>query len=146
MKRRYTRELFAEKVIRIKTLMPNAFIGVDVMVGTRGETLEYFEDTLNFLTNLDISQLHVFTYSERAGTKALEIPYIVPQNDRKRRSDLLHELSTKKLNDFTTVKKEKQHCIWGSKQKNDQMSGLQKLLRVEAPYYKTMVNHSKIKI
>lgn len=143
MKRRYTRELFAEKVIRIKTLMPNAFIGVDVMVGTRGETLEYFEDTLNFLTNLDISQLHVFTYSERAGTKALEIPYIVPQTERKRRSDLLHELSTKKLKSFYDSQKGKTGTVlWEAARKNDQMSGFtENYVRVEAPYCKTMVNH-----
>ena len=72
MGRRYTRELFAERVSRIKELMPHAFIGVDCMVGVRGETEEYWEDYLAFIKGLDVSQLHVFTYSERANTKMLE--------------------------------------------------------------------------
>lgn len=85
MKRRYERELFAAKVQEIKTLMPDAFIGVDVIAGMRGETPEAFEDAREFIAGLDVSQLHVFPYSERSGTKALDIPYIVPQAEKHRR-------------------------------------------------------------
>ena len=142
MKRRYTCQLFADKVSRIKSLMPNAFIGMDVMVGARGETPEYFEKTRAFLTQLDVSQLHVFTYSERAGTKALEIPYIVPQNERKRRSTILHTLSEQKLKAFYDSQKGKTATIlWEATKRNDLMSGFtENYVRVEAPYRKEMVN------
>ena len=77
MHRHYDRQVFAEKIHRIKEVMPDAFIGVDVMVGCRGETPECFEETFAFLRNLDVTQLHVFPYSERPGTSALKIPYVV---------------------------------------------------------------------
>ncbi len=96
MHRRYDKSLFAHKVKLIKKLMPNAFIGVDVMVGTRGERPEYFEETYEFLESLDITQLHVFPYSERPGTKALIIPYKVSDNDKKLRSQQLLDLSERK--------------------------------------------------
>ena len=100
MKRKYDRELFADKVHKIKTLIPNAFIGVDVMVGSRGEKPEFFEDCYNFLDSLDITQLHVFPYSERRGTAALKIPYIVNDKDKKLRSKRLLELSDAKTQAF----------------------------------------------
>ena len=100
MKRKYNRELFADKVKRIKTLIPNAFIGVDVMVGCRGEEPQYFEDCYNFLNELDITQLHVFPYSERPGTAALSIPYVVNDKDKKLRSRRLLELSDAKTQAF----------------------------------------------
>lgn len=78
MRRRYDTALFAEKVAKIKSLMPDAFIGVDVIVGTRGETPEYFECAYEFIKSLDVTQLHVFSYSERPGTQALKIDYVVP--------------------------------------------------------------------
>ena len=78
MHRHYDTALFAQKIARIKHIMPDAFIGVDVIVGMRGETDECFEESYNFIKSLNISQLHVFSYSERPGTKALEIPYVVP--------------------------------------------------------------------
>lgn len=142
MKRRYTCQLFADKVNRIKSLMPNAFIGMDVMVGARGETPEYFEKTRAFLTQLDVSQLHIFTYSERAGTKALENPYIVPQNERKRRSTILHALSEQKLKAFYDSQKGKTATVlWEATKRNDLMSGFtENYVRVEAPYRKEMVN------
>ena len=96
MHRHYDRELFAEKIHRIKQLMPDAFIGVDVMVGCRGETPECFEETYEFLDSLDITQLHVFPYSERPGTSALSIPYVVSEKDKKLRVKRLLELSDKK--------------------------------------------------
>lgn len=82
MHRRYDTALFAHKINLIKKVMPDAFIGVDVMVGTRGEKPELFEETYNFLQSLDVTQLHVFPYSERPGTMALKIPYVVSDGDK----------------------------------------------------------------
>ena len=100
MRRRYDTALFASKIERIKTRMPDAFIGVDVIVGTRGETEEYFERSYDFLSGLDVTQLHVFSYSERPGTQALKIDYAVPPQEKHRRSQRLLELSDGKLRAF----------------------------------------------
>ena len=100
MHRRYDTALFEHKIKRIKEAMPDAFIGVDVMVGTRGETPECFEETYRFLDSLDVTQLHVFPYSERPGTAALRIPYIVSDADKKARSQRLLELSDQKTEAF----------------------------------------------
>ena len=100
MQRKYDTALFAHKVRRIKELLPKAFIGVDVMVGSRGETPEHFEACYEFLENLDITQLHVFPYSERPGTAALRIPYVVDDTEKRRRSKRLIELSDRKLEAF----------------------------------------------
>ena len=100
MRRKYDTALFRSKVERIRELMPDAFIGVDVIVGTRGETEAYFEDACRFIESLDISQLHVFSYSERPGTKALEIDHQVSAEEKHRRSQILLELSDRKLNAF----------------------------------------------
>lgn len=100
MHRRYDTSLFAHKINLIKENMPDAFIGVDVMVGTRGETPECFDETYRFLESLDVTQLHVFPYSERPGTSALSIPYIVSDKDKKLRSKMLLELSDKKTQAF----------------------------------------------
>ena len=100
MHRHYDRRLFADKIQRIKAVMPDAFIGVDVMVGCRGETPECFEETYSFLNELDITQLHVFPYSERPGTAALRIPYIVSDADKKQRSKRLLTLSDEKTQRF----------------------------------------------
>ena len=100
MHRRYDTALFAHKIKMIKEKMPHAFIGVDVMVGTRGETPEYFEECYSFLRDLDVTQLHVFPYSERPGTAALRIPYVVSAADKKERSRRLLELSDEKTRHF----------------------------------------------
>ena len=100
MHRHYDAQLFADKIHRIKDVMPDAFIGVDVMVGCRGETPECFEETYEFLSGLDVTQLHVFPYSERPGTSALSIPYVVSDRDKKQRSKRLLELSDQKTLDF----------------------------------------------
>ena len=100
MHRHYNRQLFADKIARIKTVMPDAFIGVDVMVGCRGETPECFEETFDFLNGLDVTQLHVFPYSERPGTSALKIPYVVSDADKRERSHRLLELSDQKTHAF----------------------------------------------
>lgn len=96
MHRRYTRDVFAHKIHLIKKLMPDAFIGVDVMVGCRGETSDCFEDSYEFIKSLPVTQLHVFPYSERPGTSALHINYIVPDKDRKERVHRLLKLSDEK--------------------------------------------------
>ena len=96
MHRHYDTQLFADKIQRIKAKMPEAFIGVDVMVGCRGETPECFEETYAFLDGLDVTQLHVFPYSERPGTSALSIPYVVSDKDKKLRSKRLLDLSDQK--------------------------------------------------
>jgi len=100
MHRRYDTALFAHKISLIRRCMPDAFIGVDVMVGTRGEREELFEETFAFLSRLDVTQLHVFPYSERPGTAALRIPLTVSDADKKRRSKRLLELSEEKMHAF----------------------------------------------
>ena len=100
MHRHYDAQLFADKIHRIKALMPDAFIGVDVMVGCRGETPECFEETYAFLNGLDVTQLHVFPYSERPGTSALSIPYVVSDKDKKLHSKRLLDLSDEKTEAF----------------------------------------------
>ena len=100
MHRHYDTKLFADKIHRVKNVMPDAFIGVDVMVGSRGETAEYFEETFRFLSDLDVTQLHVFPYSERPGTSALSIPYVVSEHDKKLRSKRLLDLSEQKVETF----------------------------------------------
>ena len=100
MHRHYDRQLFADKILRIKELMPDAFIGVDVMVGCRGEKPECFEDGYEFIKSLPVTQLHVFPYSERPGTSALKIDYVVPEKEKKLRSKRLLELSGEKTISF----------------------------------------------
>jgi len=100
MGRRYLRELYVDRVTKIKTLMPQACIGVDVIVGFPGETDELFLETYSFLNELDISYLHVFTYSERANTRAAEMDEIVPMKKRNERSKMLRILSEKKRRKF----------------------------------------------
>ena len=116
MKRRYTKEDFAEKVAIIKHYLPDAFIGVDTIVGVRGETEELFDESVAFLKNLDFSQLHVFTYSERSGTKMLEIEHNVVIKERKHRSDLLHKISDEKTKLFYEKQIGKTaHVLWEAK-------------------------------
>lgn len=100
MRRRYKREIFAQKVRFIRDLMPHAYIGVDVIVGARGERDEDFEDSYDFIQHLPVSKLHVFSYSERAGTDALDIDHVVSARDKHRRSQRLIALSDLKLRDF----------------------------------------------
>ena len=100
MRRRYDTALFAHKIRKIKEVMPHAFIGVDVIVGTRGETEEYFNQAYEFLKGLDVTQLHVFSYSERPGTQALKIDHVVSADEKHRRSQLLLALSDEKTKAF----------------------------------------------
>lgn len=101
MRRRYNTALFRHKVERIKEVMPDAFIGVDLIVGARGETEELFEESKRFVESLPISRLHVFTYSERPGTDALSITPVVSQEEKHRRTRIMLKVSEKKLTDFT---------------------------------------------
>lgn len=100
MKRRYMRELYVDRVTKIREVMPHACIGVDVIVGFPGETDEHFLETYHFLNDLDISYLHVFTYSERDNTEAVEMDGVVPMNVRSKRSKMLRGLSVKKRRVF----------------------------------------------
>ena len=143
MKRRYTRELFAERVQHIKAVMPHAFIGVDCMVGVRGETEACWEDYLAFIRGLDVSQLHVFTYSERANTRMLEMDlYVVPKAERQRRSKILHQVSEEKTRAFyAQYAGRKATVLWESKREGDQMAGFtDNYIKVYAPYKKDKVN------
>jgi threonylcarbamoyladenosine tRNA methylthiotransferase MtaB len=100
MRRRYDTALFASKIRRIKEVMPDAFIGVDVIVGARGETQDYFEDAYRFIEGLDVTQLHVFSYSERPGTQALKIDHVVTPEEKHARSQRLLALSEEKTHAF----------------------------------------------
>lgn len=100
MKRKYKREVFASRVKKIRTEIPDAFIGVDIISGTNGETEEFFTDSYRFIADLEVSQLHAFPYSERPGTKALEIKPVVPVEMRKERTQRLISLSDRKTEHF----------------------------------------------
>ena len=143
MHRHYDRELFAERVAHIRERMPNAFIGVDCMVGVRGETEERWEDYLTFVKQLDVSQLHVFTYSERANTRMLEMDlYVVPKKERERRSKILHAVSAEKLQAFYAKHQgEEATVLWEGKKDNGMMAGFtENYIKVHAPYDKAKVN------
>lgn len=143
MHRHYDRELFAERVARIRQRMPNAFIGVDCMVGVRGETEERWNDYLEFVKSLPVSQLHVFTYSERANTRMLEMDlYVVPKKERERRSKILHEVSEQKLQDFYRAHRgEPAVVLWEAKRVGDCMEGFtENYIRRSTPYDKDKIN------
>ena len=143
MHRHYDRELFAERVAHIRERMPNAFIGVDCMVGVRGEKEERWEDYLAFVKQLDVSQLHVFTYSERANTRMLEMDlYVVPKKERERRSKILHVVSDEKLQAFYAKHQgEEATVLWEGKKEDGMMAGFtENYIKVHAPYDKAKVN------
>ncbi|MCD7815591.1 MAG: tRNA (N(6)-L-threonylcarbamoyladenosine(37)-C(2))-methylthiotransferase MtaB [Bacteroides sp.] len=142
MRRRYDTALFASKVHRIKELIPDAFIGVDVIVGTRGETPEYFERAYSFIQGLDVTQLHVFSYSERPGTQALKIDYVVPAEEKHRRSQCLLSLSDEKTKSFYTRHIGQEAVVLMEKSKSGlPMHGFtSNYIRVELPYDVTLDN------
>lgn len=142
MRRRYDTALFASKVHRIKELIPDAFIGVDVIVGTRGETPEYFERAYSFIQGLDVTQLHVFSYSERPGTQALKIDYVVPAEEKHRRSQCLLSLSDEKIKSFYTRHIGQEAVVLMEKSKSGlPMHGFtSNYIRVELPYDVTLDN------
>jgi len=145
MRRRYNTALFRHKIEKIKEVIPHAFIGVDVIVGTRGETDELFEETLQFIEGLDISQLHVFSYSERPGTQALKIEYKVDPKIKHKRSQLLLDLSEKKRIAFYEAHIGKKAIVlFEHTRKGDMMHGFtENYIRVEAPYDKTLINETR---
>ncbi|MBQ2520728.1 MAG: tRNA (N(6)-L-threonylcarbamoyladenosine(37)-C(2))-methylthiotransferase MtaB [Paludibacteraceae bacterium] len=143
MGRRYTRELFAERVAHIKSVMPHAFIGVDCMVGVRGETDECWAEYVAFIESLPVSQLHVFTYSERANTRMLEMDLtVVPQRERERRSKQLHAISADKTKAFYAEHEGYQATVlWESSHKDGLMYGFtENYIKVSCPYDKAKVN------
>ncbi len=142
MKRKYDTALFQSRVETIQALVPDAFIGVDVITGVRGETDEAFEETHSFLSRLNISQLHVFTYSERPNTQALKIEHSVPQKERKRRSALLHELSAHKTQRFyQKFENSKAKVLFEGHASDGIMHGFtENYLRVECPFNENLAN------
>jgi threonylcarbamoyladenosine tRNA methylthiotransferase MtaB len=145
MRRRYKRELYAERVAHIKNLMPNCCIGVDVIVGFPGETQEDFLETYNFLNELEVSYLHVFTYSERENTPAAEMKGVVPGSTRAERSKMLHILSEKKRHAFyETQVGVSTEVLFEADQKNGFMHGFSRnYVKVKAPYDPLLINEIK---
>lgn len=138
MKRRYMTKLYRERVEKIKALMPDCCIGVDVIVGFPGETEERFLETYNFLNELPVSYLHVFTYSERPDTEAAEFDEIVPEKERKRRNKMLRILSEKKRIAFYQTQLGKTHkVIWEGDNKRGKMHGFTE------NYVKVVTNHDE---
>jgi threonylcarbamoyladenosine tRNA methylthiotransferase MtaB len=142
MRRRYMRELYVDRVAHIKARMPHCCIGVDVIVGFPGETEDDFLDTYRFLNDLDISYLHVFTYSERDNTDAITLDNAVPISERKKRNKMLRTLSVKKLRAFYSQFQGQQRAVlFEEEKKNDMMFGYtDNYIRVSAPYDKALVN------
>jgi threonylcarbamoyladenosine tRNA methylthiotransferase MtaB len=149
MKRRYMRELYVDRVSKIKEVMPHACIGVDVIVGFPGETDDHFLETYNFLNELDISYLHVFTYSERDNTEAAEMKGVVPNNVRSKRSKMLRGLSVKKRRAFyesqigTT-----RTVLFESENKEGYINGFtENYVKVKTPWNPDLVNTlNKVKL
>jgi threonylcarbamoyladenosine tRNA methylthiotransferase MtaB len=142
MKRRYLKEVYAKRVDQIKLNMPNACIGVDVIVGFPGETEELFIETYNFLNELDISYLHVFTYSERPNTEAIEMDDIVPKNIRNKRSKMLRGLSVKKRRAFYESQLNNElSVLFENKNKSDYIYGFtENYVKVKTPWNPSLVN------
>lgn len=142
MRRKYLRELYAERVEHIKRLRPDACIGVDVIVGFPGETDEEFMETVDFLKDLDISYLHVFTYSERANTTAVKLGDPVPMNVRRERSKQLHILSDKKKRAFYEQNiGSKRTVLFEQEEDNGVMYGFtENYVKVKMPYDANSVN------
>ena len=144
MRRRYKRELYRDRVDYIKEKMPHACIGVDVIVGFPGETEEHFLDTYRFLQSLDISYLHVFTYSERPNTRALELPGTVPMQERRRRNDMLRILSDKKRRAFYESQLGQHRPVLLEKGKSEGMLNgfTDNYVKVEMPGRSELINKS----
>ncbi len=142
MQRRYDTALFRRRVEKIRTLLPHAFIGVDVIVGVRGETDAYFEEACQFIDSLDISQLHVFTYSERPNTRAIKMDLSVPIEIRKHRSQVLHQLSDKKTREFykNFIGTKGVALIEGSESGGKLSGYTENYLQVEVPYNESLIN------
>ncbi len=142
MHRKYDTSLFAARIAKIKELMPDAFIGVDVIVGVRGETDACFDRAKNFISGLDISQLHVFTYSERAGTQALKIePVVDPRTKHERSKQLLEISSNQWINFYSSQKGKRKQVLFEHTRKGKKMYGFtENYVKVEADYDETLIN------
>lgn len=143
MRRRYKRELYQERVGLIKTMMPHCCVGVDVIVGFPGETDEDFKETVDFLTALDISYLHVFTYSERANTLAVTMKEVIPMHVRNERNKMLRNLSYQKMQYFTNqhVGQERK-VLFESQNKNGMIEGYtDNYIKITAPFKKEWENN-----
>ena len=142
MRRRYDTALFAAKIAKIKEVIPHAFIGVDVIVGTRGETEAYFEDAYRFIEGLDVTQLHVFSYSERPGTQAMKIEHVVSSDEKHRRSQLLLALSDEKTKAFYTtyIGQEKVALMEKSKEGAPMHGFTDNYIRIELPHNNDLDN------
>lgn len=142
MNRRYRTDLFLSRIKKIKELMPDAFIGVDIIAGARGETEEEWEKSVAFVESLPVSRLHVFPYSERPGTRALDIAGVVPQEEKHRRVARLTEISDRKLTEFMSSQKGKRvRVLWEQPAGGDFMHGFtENYLRVEAPMRPELIN------
>jgi threonylcarbamoyladenosine tRNA methylthiotransferase MtaB len=142
MKRRYSTKLFEHRIELIRQLVPHAFIGVDVIAGTNGETEKLFQESYDFINGLEISQLHAFTYSERSGTQALKIPWKVDVQDRKRRTQMYINLSEKKLRSFYQKHLGSEQTVLFEAQKNgESMSGFtENYIKVETPFNEKLIN------
>jgi len=140
MRRRYKRELYQERIETIKSLMPDCGIGVDVIVGFPSEKDEDFQETFEFLHALDVSYLHVFTYSERANTKALEIKEVVPVHVRNERNKILRNLSYQKMQYFRNQQLGKiRPVLFEQQEKNGMLEGYtDNYIRIASPYQKTL--------
>jgi len=140
MRRRYKRELYQERIEMIKTLMPDCGIGVDVIVGFPSETDEDFQETFEFLHALDVSYLHVFTYSERANTKALEIKEVVPVHIRNERNKILRNLSYQKMQYFRNQQVGSTRAVlFEQQEKNGMLEGYtDNYIRVSTPYQQSL--------
>ncbi len=145
MRRKYLKELYVERVTRIKELMPHASIGVDVIVGFPGETEEDFLETYNFLNELDVSYLHVFTYSERQNTTAVKMDGVVPKHIRAERSKMLHILSDKKKRFFYNQHLGKSYnVLFEAEQHDDALNGFtDNYIKVKVPYSSEFENQIK---
>ncbi|MDH2207513.1 MULTISPECIES: tRNA (N(6)-L-threonylcarbamoyladenosine(37)-C(2))-methylthiotransferase MtaB [unclassified Empedobacter] len=146
MKRRYLSNLYLDRVTKIREVMPNACIGVDVIVGFPGETEELFMETYNFLNELPISYLHVFTYSERDNTEAIEFEGIVDQGERKRRNKMLRILSEKKRQAFYQSQlNSTQKVLWEHDNKDGKMFGFtENYVKVQTDFNPELVNETQI--
>lgn len=142
MRRKYERSLYTERVAQIKSLRPDCCIGVDVIVGFPGETDEEFMDSMNFIKDLDISYLHVFTYSERANTGAPKLGEFVPMEKRKERSKMLHILSDKKKRAFYEQNLGSERTVlFESEEENGVMHGFtENYVKVKIPFNENLIN------
>jgi threonylcarbamoyladenosine tRNA methylthiotransferase MtaB len=142
MRRRYKRDLYASRVARIKELMPHCAIGVDVIVGFPGETDELFQETFDFLHSMDVSYLHVFTYSERDQTKALEIKPVIPVQVRNERNKTLRNLSYMKMQYFTEQHRgQNRPVLFEGHEKGGMMEGYtDNYIRIQTPYRSEWTN------